>query len=455
MPLARNDGARTAPSNVDRDIIAAAAAPRPREAEPSHTSSSPIAPQPNPLRPPTSPIVSSGHVNPPMTNTFAPNRQALVSKAIVDELGMKTGALTTVPGVEDYGFDMPTRAEVVRQEVAQQTGLRGQALDMALGYRAQQERTTGKQVQTSDEDRAEMSEAERAFKSGVRATRQGMREGGRADKVKAMSSADFAALSPRQKAAVELNSMLTAAIKADLGVSHRPINKEADTEAGKEYQAAVERMFTGEGTTSRYAPNTVQLLSDIGWEGAPATDLDDIFKGRALFTRQDIADLAPRREGEGPDASLNTSASIRDQVQASLVKAFAGARKEPVQGENLLAAKQELLDYKDMPGFSDKPGREVVPGVDVNAFIRSGFDLLTNSNTEFTPEQIIADARQNLTDAEFQSFLNFVDINSRDAKNYRQPLGTNPEQTYFDPVEFRQSIAAELRKERGDARSRR
>jgi hypothetical protein len=330
---------------------------------------------------------------------------------------------------------------------------------MAMGYRAQQEQATGRPVQTDAEAEAEMSEAERAFKSGVRATRKGMREGGRADKLKAMTSDAFAALSPRQKAAVELNSMLTEAIEADLpgadgkGVGHRATGKRSTTEEGKQYQAQVEALFTGEGATAPYAPNTVQLLSELGWEGAPATDLEDILSGKALFTRQDIADIGPSRGG--PDASLNTSMKIRDDIQSSLVKAFTSARKEPVQGENLLAAKQDLLDYKDMPGFSNKPGREVVPGVDLNSFFRSGFDLLSNSNTEFTPEQILADAKQNLTEQEFQQFLNFVDVNSRDAKNYRQPLGTNPEQTYFDPVEFRQSIAASLRKERGDARSRR
>jgi hypothetical protein len=447
MPLAKNDGARAA-STVDRDIIAAASAPRPRGGSTSHTSSSPIVQQSTPLRSPTGTTNLSGHTNPVPANLFAPDRQALVERAIVDEMAMKAGALTTVPEVEDYTFKMPSRAEEVRDEVARKTGLRGQSLDMAMGYRAQQEQATGRPVQTDAEAEAEMSEAERAFKSGVRATRKGMREGGRADKLKAMTSDAFAALSPRQKAAVELNSMLTAAIEADLGVGQK------GNPGGQKYDDAVEELFTGEGATARYAPNTVGVLENIGWSG-PATDLDDILKGRALFTRQDIDDLGPEREGVAPDASLNTSMKIRDDIQSSLVKAFTSARKEPVQGENLLAAKQDLLDYKDMPGFSNKPGREVVPGVDLNSFFRSGFDLLSNSNTEFTPEQILADAKQNLTEQEFQQFLNFVDVNSRDAKNYRQPLGTNPEQTYFDPVEFRQSIAASLRKERGDARSRR
>lgn len=440
MPIASDSTTGTREA-VDRDIIAAAAAgSSSRGAGATRQSSTPITPQGDHLRGPSYGPNTSAHENPVPSILYGPGRESAVDKAIVDDLAMKTGALTTVDGVEDYTFKMPTRDETVRKEVAAATGLRGQPLDMALGYRAAREQQTGRKEQTSDEDQAEMSEAERAFKSGMRATRRGVNQGGSVDKTKAMTSEQYAKLSPQQKAAVELNSMLTAAAEADQGV------KQKGNPGGDEYDAAVEKLFTGEGKTAPYAPNTVGVLENIGWSGT-GTDLEDVLSGKLLFNRQDIKDLGPEREGVGPDASLNTGEHLRDELQASLVKAFTAARKEPIQGGNLLAAKQELTGYDKMPGF-DLGGREVMPGVTVGKFIQSGFDLLANSNSGYTAEQIIADAKQNLTDQEFQSFLNFVDINSRDSKKYRQPLGTNTEQTYFDPVEFRNSIAVALRKAR-------
>lgn len=439
MPLANDASTGGRSTTVDRDIIAAAAVgARSRDGESDRTSAGPITPQ-TILRGPTHPSNVSGHTNPVPTNMFAPNRQALIDREIVDDLGMKTGALTTFDDV-DYTFKMPTQADQYADALAagraeaREQGLTGTAIDVWASQAAPRLMKDERATEAGDDATA-------AFKAGIRATRRGVNQGGSAERARAMTSAEFAALSPRQKAAVELNSMLLEAAKADRGLAQK------GDPGGKEYDAAVEALFTGEGRTAPYAPNTVGVLENIGWTGV-GTDLEDVLSGKLGFTRQDIEDLGPEREGVAPDASLNTGEHLRDQLQSSLVKAFTASRKEAVQGENLLAAKQELLGYDKLPGFSEKKGREVVPGVDVNTFIRSGFDLLTNSNTEFTPEQIIADARQNLTETEFQQFLNFVDVNSRDAKNYRQPLGANPEQTYFDPVEFRKSIAAVLRKER-------
>lgn len=444
MPIA-SDSTTGTREDVDRDIIAAAAAGTTRGSGPTRQSASPIIQQGDHLRGPSHPSNSSGHSNPVPSMLYGPGRESAIEKLIVDDLAMKTGALTTVEGVEDYSFKMPSRDETVRKEVAEATGLRGQALDMALGYRAQQEQETGRKAQTSAEEAREMSQAERAFKSGIRATRRGVNQGGSLERVKALTSEEYAAMSPQQKAAVELNSMLVEAVKADMAIpkNHRKVEDS--------YRDAVEKIFTGEGAEAskkNYAPNTVAILSDIGWS-ATATDLEDVLSGKLGFTRQDIKDLGPEREGVAPDASLNTAEKLRDEIQASLVKAFTAARKEPIQGQNLLGAKQELLDYDKMPGFSTKPSRVVYSGpdgdVDVNAFFRSGFDLLANSNSEYTAEEILADARANLNDKEFQQFLNFVDINSRDAKKFRQPLGSTEGTTYFDPVEFRKEIAKTLR----------
>lgn len=440
MPLApdRTTGSR---EDVDRDIIAAAAAGS-RPSEPSRQSASPIVQQGTPLRSPSHPINSTGHTNPVPSILYSPTRAEAVQQEIVDQLAMKTGALTTIPEVEEKSTGV----------AAWDARLSGQVPDVAPSYGAGARAgnpQAGILEKQEAADQAEMDAAFQGFKQGIRATRRGVNQGGSKERTKALTSEAYAAMSPQQKAAVELNSMLLAAIEADMpgadgkGVGHPNTGKPAKNEEGKQYQDAVEKMFTGEGKTAPYAPNTVGVLENIGWSG-PATDLEDILSGKLLFTREDIQGLGPERDGVAPDASLNTAESMRDELQASLVKAFTAARKEPIQGKNLLGAKRELLDYDKMPGFSDT-GREVVPGVTVGKFIQSGFDMLANSNSEFTADQIIADARANLDDKEFEAFLNFVDVNSRDAKKFRQPLGSTEGQTYFDPVEFRKEIAKALR----------
>lgn len=456
----------------------------PRRPEPEEKPGPKIMPQGDALRGPDHPRNRTDHHNPAVRNVrqrsvdhsertpqgernpFGPRRDELLERAkgarkgelvdqvtgtpgvprdFVDELAMKAGALSTV----DYEPDLPTQADAYADALdaaraeARERGLTGTAIDVYAGQRAPE-------LMKDTVAEAEGDVASRMFKAGVRATRRGINDGGSNERQRAMTAAEFAALSPRQKAAVELTSMLAAASERDRAIPR------ANRDVTDDYRDSVEALFTGEGVEAskkNYAPNTVAVLEDIGWKGT-ATDLDDVLSGKLGFTRQDLVDLERPENKGGTDVRLNTAAKMRDDLQSSLVRAFTAARKEAVPGQNLLGAKRELLDYDELPGFATGKSREVAPGVDLNTYVRKAFDILADSNSQYAPQQVIDQAKVTLTDEEFQSFLNFVDLNSRDAKNYRQPLGETEGQTYFDPVEFRQSIAKELREERGRARSR-
>jgi hypothetical protein len=463
-PWAPPQGAGREPGDFDKLLSFT-----PRRPEPEEKPGPKIVPQGDHLRGPDHPRNRSDHNNPAARNTFGPKRDELLERAkserkaklvdkvtqtpsidrgIVDELAMKAGALTTVEGVSDAA-DMPTEADAYADALdaaraeAREQGLTGTAIDVYAGQRAPQ-------LMEDVEAEAEGDAATAMFKAGIRATRRGVNSGGSFEKQRAMTAAEFAALSPRQKAAVELTSLLAAASERDQAIPR------AQRDVTEDYRASVEKLFTGEGVEAsrkNFAPNTVAVLEDIGWKGT-ATDLDDVLSGKLGFTRQDLRDLERPENKGGEDTRLNTAAKLRDDLQSSLVKAFAASRKEAVPGQNLLGAKRELLDYDELPGFSTGPSREVAPGVDLNTYMRKAFDILADSNSQYEPQQVLDQAKVTLSDEEFQSFLNFVDINSRESKNYRQPLGNTEGQTYFDPVEFRQSIAKELREERGRARSR-
>jgi hypothetical protein len=448
MPIASDVSTGGRKAEVDRDIIAAAAGSRPTTSTVSRPA--PLVSQGDHLRGPEHPANSSGHTNPVPANLFAPQRDALLERA-KEELAMRAGALTTVPEVEAGSTGVPAWDAAI----ARHTG-GGMPTVQTPSYGAGA-RAGIPSVDLADEHRTAAAEAASDAasreRSDKRATRKGLREGGTNQRQRAMTADEFAALSPRQKAAVELTSMLAAAAEADRQVGHGPTGKPATTEDGIAYQATVEEMFGGDATDMRYAPNTVEVLRNIGWTGEDV-NLNDIVKGKLGFTRQDLADLERPENKTGTDARLNTSAKMRDDLQASLVKAFAASRKEAVTGENLLEGKRTLLGYDELPGFASGKSREVAPGVDLNTYIRKAFDILADSNSQYEPQQVLDQAKVTLSDEEFQAFLNFVDINSRESKNYRQPLGNTEGQTYFDPVEFRQSIAKELREERGRARSR-
>lgn len=413
---------------------------------------------------------SSARTNPAQRNPFGPKRDELLERAkserkaelvdqvtgvpgmrrdFVDELAMKAGALTTTESTVDY--DAPTQADAYSAALeqakveAKEMGLTGTAIDVWASQRAP--KLMEEEVATAEGDIAT-----RMFKAGVRATRRGVNSGGSNQRQRAMTSAEFAALSPRQKAAVELTSMLAAAAEQDRGVSQK------GNPGGDEYDERVEALFNGEGATARYAPATVDVLENIGWTGT-ATDLDDVLKGKLGFTRQDLKDLERPENKGGTDVRLNTAAKMRDDLQSSLVRAFVAARKEAVPGQNLLGQKRELLGYDELPGFATGESRVVSHAEDgtpvqLNEYFKTAFDFLGDSNTTISPDDVFAQVKANTTDEEFAAFLNFVDLNSREAKNYRQPLGDTEGKTYFDPVEFRQSIAKELREERGRARSR-
>lgn len=457
MPLASDTSTGGRKTEVDRDIIAAAAGAASRPSTTTVNRPAPLVSQGDALRGPTHPNNYSGHTNPVPTNMFAPQRDALLEQATA-ELAMRTGALTTVPEVEDR----TTGVAAWDAALARSAGAHGIAEEVVPSYGAGA-RAGAPGVDLAAQYRTDTAEAAADAasrdRSDRRATRRGVNQGGSFEKQKAMTAAAFAALSPRQKAAVELTSMLAAAAEADREVGHGPGGK-ANTAEGKEYEAAIAEMFPGSTLEdTRYAPNTVELLKNIGWSGT-ATALDDIVSGKLGFTRQDLVDLERPENKSGTDARLNTAEKMRDDLQSSLVKAFAASRKEAVSGENLLSGKRELLGYDKLPGFSTGKGRIIVKGetpeqdVDLNSYMRKAFDILADSNSKYEPQQVLDQAKVTLTDEEFQSFLNFVDLNSRESKNYRQPLGETEGQTYFDPVEFRQSIAKELREERGRARSR-
>jgi hypothetical protein len=106
-------------------------------------------------------------------------------------------------------------------------------------------------------------------------------------------------LSGLDKAAVDFNTMLVKAVKRDRKMqdSYNP-----DEQQQKNYDAAVQGMFpSGSSTTNelKYAPETVALLNQIGYNGDGQGDLNDFLQLKAAVTDKDL-----KRMGQSQDSGL-------------------------------------------------------------------------------------------------------------------------------------------------------
>jgi hypothetical protein len=81
-------------------------------------------------------------------------------------------------------------------------------------------------------------------------------------------------------------------------------------------------------------------------------------------------------------------------------------------------------------------------------FQNSLYDMARKDAPKDKTKAIMAEAKELLTDEEFQSFINFLDVRTREAMQYRRPLGEGVmDPTTGEPLEFQ--LARDFRKQIG------
>lgn len=234
----------------------------------------------------------------------------------------------------------------------------------------------------------------------------------------------YQALNPKQRAAIDLNTMLVAAVKEDLSTKVRGTNP-----GGKEYDAQVAELgLDGE----QYAPETVQLLDRINYDGTGAK-LNDFLKLKVGFTANDLEDLEP--EQGGPDLSLPTSMKQREDLQAALVNAIKSVRKDPADGNALLTQQRDLLNTDQLPGFGEANPQGSLDE-QRNYFFQDMFERLARTDDKGSKE-ILGKVEAQLTEQDWQAFNSYLQVRSREAKQYSMPLGGDPSADYASPKIFR------------------
>lgn len=310
------------------------------------------------------------------------------------------------------------------------------------------DRQIDKRIEETDkvEVSREMAESKR------RAQRKGL-NGQKGNKVEQMTLEEYAALTPKQKAAIDLNTMLVEAVRKDTDGEGR--------EEGKKYDDRVDALFGGVGDDQPFAPATVKLLEKINYQGND-TNVNDFLQLKAAFTAADIENLAPLRPGEAPDANLMNASNAREALlsgvqqipgddgyergarDGGIVEALLDARADKDTRGPLLDTQRSLLGTNKQLGFgAANPTGSMEE--QLNDYFQKSFEAMSTKGfavegRPVEPKAIMAEAKSLLNAEEWAAFVAFLDVKSRESKQYDIPLGMNPETDYVKPNNFRAKL---------------
>lgn len=345
-----------------------------------------------------------------------------VHKSIMDEIAMRAGALSSVPEVEDA---MDTGWQTYEPP---DTDSEFENFPVAPGARAGVPTAPIKEYASTEE----------ADARAERTRRKALGEGGMRKGARTLDSEDYKELSKQQKAAVDLNELLIRATRQD----KRNQDDDVPEAQAKEYEDAVDRVFGTDEKSDTYAPRTVELLESIGFS-SDDVDLDQMLKMRLGFTGNELKSVGQEDKG-GPDASLLTPEKLRSDLQESLLEDFVGAREDQAQGQYVRQAQRSLLGVDKMAGNRVPWAPGMLPE-NVDQYMQASLWTLAQpklaKDPKLNPQAVMADAKSRLTDDEFKAFLQFLDVSTREAMQYRRPLFDDPE------IEF--SLPRDLRKQLG------
>jgi hypothetical protein len=326
-----------------------------------------------------------------------------------------------------YSYDGQEKKDIVGELAAEAKakGIRGRGMQ---GYIQERTGMPGTEGYLQDElaQRRQVDIDREMVGSNKRAMRQGLKESN-AGGVKDIGTEGYQSLTPLQRAAVDLNTLLVEAARSDR--KEQPTGKNP---GGAEYDALTEKLFGEE--SKRYAPATASVLDSIGFQNDDVK-LKDFFRNDVGFTAADLEDLQRPDDDVAPDASLMTKEHARDSLQESLVKALKSTRNDPARGSALRTTQQQLTGSAKMQGYSSGNAA-------ADEFFQTGFEALAMPENAGQRQVILEQIKNNLAepDVEWPMFLAYLDTRSREAMQYNLPLGATEGVSYYHPKEFRKEL---------------
>lgn len=263
---------------------------------------------------------------------------------------------------------------------------------------------------------------------------------------------EYNALEPRQRAAVDFNTMLVQAVRKDRNHAdeYQPTDVERLT-----YDNAVEKMFGKDRGSDTYAPETVAVLRQIGFADDRA-GLDDFLGLKAAIQASDLKNLDPADLHVGASATAveggDPIASERITLAQNLATSTAKMQKALARGNALLgapsvfaAAAAERGDDTDFLGgqrFDPASAKtELGYGTDeVSKYFQQAFDILSRPENSGDKDQILATLNSELSPSELHAFMSYADQRSAMSQRYKTPLGGDQKAKYKTPEQFRKML---------------
>ena len=273
--------------------------------------------------------------------------------------------------------------------------------------------------------------------------------------VEEMSWEDYSALTPRQRAAVDINSELLEAVNAD--------KADPAAKVTPEYTKMSEKLFGKDRGSDTVAPRTVALLSELGHDlttNAPQ-DLDQYLGLQALVGSDDLRFLTDEgadeaKTGETLTNVLTTGKGLGDPSNAARY-GEGGVNARAENATRLATAAQTRLSQSLVAGqsligklrtdsdlgarlFGD-PTTSVGfnPALERDQVLQSIFDTMARKDATFADGEL-AEALGTFNE-EFgldnDQLLQFFETRLKASEYGNSPVGTDSTGQYLNPAEFR------------------
>lgn len=319
----------------------------------------------------------------------------------------------------------------------------------------------------ADRERAELK-AKRGLEGDRHVRETELESGPIKPKVQRMTWHEYNLLTPRERAAVDFNTMLVKAVRKDIASQdeYSPGPREA-----KQYEGLIKNAFGSEDRASDkyFAPETMSLLKSINFHDT-ASDLDDFLNLRVAITDRDLENLQfPARNDTLKGALSNIATDAQStpteevsQVQGQLAVNTQRLEQKLADGNKMLrsmptlAARERNFILKKLggtPNTGKAPlGYQTVnyvngpngpePG-DMNTYFIDAFDKLAGNTTDGTTKgQILGGVRETLEShgMDYEDFLNYANDRSANARQFGQQLGDVHGVKYHTAEDFRKEL---------------
>ena len=320
--------------------------------------------------------------------------------------------------------------------------------------RADREKAERKVQASMDQNRAERSDV--------------LARGPKKPKVERMTWHEYNLLTPRERAAIDFNTMLVKAVRKD--ISSQDEYQPGPTES-KQYEATLKQAFGSKdrGSDKYFAPETMAVLKQIKFHDVNS-DLDDFLQLRVAITDADLRGLKfPANENKVTNvvANLANQANYTPEEQVQSVQGQLALNTKRMEqkladGNNMLrampaiAAQERNFILKRLGGTANKskPGLgyqtpDFVDGpngpepADLNTYFIQAFDQLAgNAAPSATKGKILGAAKEVVEShgVSFDEFLGYLNDRSNTAKQFDQALGEVRGVKYRSPEDFRKML---------------